>query len=341
MVNRFYSSSSSADKGTVFQLKQLVHRTSFVSDPKKNMKAVEDFLELVVVAHVITASKMLQEELTTATTVQGCTDLSKSLVQRFIRISVPNVEQILADLNSEDATDDLNSEDTTDDSPQEVEDGINDSVHSYAVDILTLGLLWFGFRDAVREGDANRIVLYWKFLVPLFRQEKHYNYSNEGWLFIAQTLLLSPREVCDLKWNRTVNTTGRIGKNIPVDLHMEHLNRRLKIMIRKLGSNVSPPTVLRASKALAVVDTVRLQFLKDDLDNSAQNTENKDFHTTPSFKKDLDMILQQLSEQKVFEVHAGRQHKAYQDHKPLLQSIIWNYICKWCRDKILNHISIE
>jgi len=62
----------------------------------------------------------------------------------------------------------------------------------------------------------------------VFRQTNHYNYANEGFLLLAQ---MSPREVCDLKWNRTVNTSGLVGKNIPVDLHMEHLNRRLKIMI--------------------------------------------------------------------------------------------------------------
>ena len=101
---------------------------------------------------------------------------------------------------------------------------------------------------------------------------------------------------------------------------------------------MSPGTVLRASKALAVVDTVRLQFLKDDLNNSAQNIENKDFHTVPSIKKDLDIILQQLSEEKAFEVTNGRQHKAYQDYKPLLQSINWKDICKWCKDKIINYI---
>jgi len=72
-------------------------------------------------------------------------------------------------------------------------------------------------------------------------------------------------------------------------------------------------------KALAVVDTVRLQFIKDDRD--VQNVENKDFHTVPSMKKDLEMIQQQLSEEKVFELNAERRHKVYHDHKPLLQSI--------------------
>ena len=297
------------------------------------MKATEDFLELVVTAHVLTAAKLLQE---TLPNVQGCTDLAKMLVTRFTVMSVPDLPKILAELNSENSAQE--TEVNTDDPAQESTPEASDSVYSYAVDILTMGLLWYGFRDAVREGDAKRIVLYWKFLMPIFRQEKHYNYCNEGFLFLAQTLLLSPREVCDLKWNRTVNTSGHVGKNIPVDLHMEHLNRRLKIMVRRLGSNVSPATVLRASKALAVVDTVRLQFLKDDLDDSAHNIGNKDFHTIPSIKKDLDMILQQLTEENTFEVINGRQHKAYQDYKPLLQSINWKSICKWCKDKIINYI---
>jgi len=100
-------------------------------------------------------------------------------------------------------------------------------------------------------------------------------------------------------------------------------------MIRRLGSNVSPATVLRASKALAIIDTVRLQFLKNNLNDSAHNIENKDFHTAPSIKKDLDMILQQLTEENTFEITNGRQYKAYQDYKPQLQSINWKSICKW------------
>jgi len=76
--------------------------------------------------------------------------------------------------------------------------------------------------------------------------------------------------------------------------------------------------VLRASKVLAIVDTVRLQFLKNDQNNSGKNVENKDFHTVPSIKKDLDMIQQQLKEEKILEVIDNRQHRAYKDHKLLL-----------------------
>ena len=107
---------------------------------------------------------------------------------------------------------------------------------------------------------------------------------------------MSPRQICDIKWKRTVNTTGHIGKNVPVDLHMEHLNRRLKMMIRGLGANASPNTVKCASKALAIVDVVRLKFSKDE--NS--NILNKDYHTKPSIQKDLSMIEQQLITDGVF-----------------------------------------
>lgn len=279
------------------------------------MKATEDFLETVLIAHVTAAAKDLRTSLNSGTC--KCADLAKELVSKFISISIP----------SRNEEGNINSDETTE--PPEV----NDSVYSYAVDVLTMGLLWYGFRDAVREGDGNRIIRYWKFLLPIFRQEKHYNYANEAFLLIAQTLLLSPRQVCDIKWNRTVNTTGQIGKNVPVDLHMEHLNRRLKIMIRSLGANVSPNTVKRASKALAIVDVVRLRFLKDE----KGKVQNKDYHTKPSIQKDLSTIEQQLITDKVFKQIQNRHHKTFPKHKPLLQSIKWTNVCKWLKDKIINY----
>ena len=313
LVDRLYSTKSCSDKSTIFQLKQLAHRSSFGKQPKNNMKATEDFLEVVVFAHITAATKNLKTTLTAPLT---CTDLAKKLVGKFISIPVPTFD---ADGNLIDDNSDFSNTD--------------DSVFLYAVDVLSMGLFWYGFRDAVREGDGDRIVLYWKFLLVIFRQEKHYNYSKEGFLFIAQTLLLSPRQLCDIKWNRTVNTTGRIGKNIPVDLHMEHLNKRLKIMIRNLGSNVSPTTVRCASKALAIVDVVRLQFLKDDNERG----QNKDHHTQPSFVKDFTMIEQQLITDKVFSQLTNRQHITFPQHKPLFQTIKWKNICTWLKDKIINY----
>ena len=104
-------------------------------------------------------------------------------------------------------------------------------------------------------------------------------------------------------------------------------------MIRSLGSNVSPNMVKRASKALAIVDMVRLNFLKDE-DNKMQN---KDHHTKPSFQKDLSMIEQQLATDSVFKQSQNRHYKIFRHHKPLLQSIKWTNICKWLKGKITNY----
>lgn len=42
------------------------------------------------------------------------------------------------------------------------------------------------------------------------------------------TITMSPQQSAVLQWSRFVNTHGRDGCNIPMDLHLEHLNRRFK-----------------------------------------------------------------------------------------------------------------
>jgi len=105
-------------------------------------------------------------------------------------------------------------------------------------------------------------------------------------------------------------------------------------MIHNLGSNISPSTLTRASKALAVVDIVRLQFLKDDSNDRVQS---KDHHTQPSFLKDLSMIEQQLINDNVFSQIPNRQHKTFPQHKALIQTINWSNICTWLKEKIINY----
>ena len=89
--------------------------------------------------------------------------------------------------------------------------------------------------DAVKEGDGDRIVIYWKLLLPIFQQQDHYNYAKVAFLILAQILYLSERKITELKWNRTVNICGRTGCNILCDLHMEHLNMNLKTMLCNIG----------------------------------------------------------------------------------------------------------
>ena len=68
----------------------------------------------------------------------------------------------------------------------------DDSVFNYTSDLMGIGMLWLGFHDAIREGDGDRIIRYWKFLMVVFRMTNHYNYANEGLKLLMQPLILSP-----------------------------------------------------------------------------------------------------------------------------------------------------
>lgn len=303
------------------------------------MKACEDFLEVVLYGHVLAAA----EESTSASDEEyTVNNIAEKIVSNFVKLTTPcfseddsfesadTVED--ADSTAEDVDSTAEDADATTGDTDTIVDAEKDTVHSYAVDFLTLSLLWYGFRDAIREGDGDRIVRYWKFLIAIFKSENHFNYANEGFNFLAQTMLLSPRKVSELKWCRTVNTSGTKGKNIPVDLHMEHLNRRLKIMLRNLGSNIMPQTAKRTARILGVVEKICAQFKAE-----TGITQNKDFHSVPSVKKDLSFISKQLIDSKVFKVIDCRQHNGYLNYTPLFETINWKKIIDWVKGKIINY----
>ena len=90
---------------------------------------------------------------------------------------------------------------------------------------MSLGLLLMEFTDGIREGDGNRNIRCWRYFLPIL-------YSVEAFVLLSQyKFLFTPRMAAQLKWSRTINTHGRIGKNISCDLHMEHSNRDVKTSI--------------------------------------------------------------------------------------------------------------
>ena len=146
-----------------------------------------------------------------------------------------------------------------------------------------MGLLWHGFHDAVKEADRDIILNYWKFLLVLFKSTNHHNYSKEAVNLLLQYYYkLSERQKAQLLWSR-VNTKGLPGCNVPCDLHMEHLNRRLKKVIHSMGANVRPSAIVKAGKALGPVDHL-CQVFEQETSHSRQSN----YHPVPGFGKDLD-----------------------------------------------------
>lgn len=258
------------------QLKVLVNYSAN-TDPSKNLKACEDLLLITLHAHVVAATKNILSD----RQFSNVQDLAKEIVVKFIYFD-PNVR--------------------TDS---------KDKKHMYSLQVLTLILLWHGFNDAVHEGDGDRVLIYWKFFAVIFKVTRHTNYFKEANLLQLQYhYLFSQRQAEQLKWCRFVNTKGRMGCNISCNLHIEHLNRRLKGIMTGMHCDVH--AIERAAKAVGVINSVCEMTEKEvsHVDSGRHRT---------SFMKECSMMVDELMEQDVFNEKSGRSHSTFRNIKPVLQ----------------------
>ncbi len=123
-----YSKQSLAEHGTMFQLRILINRSGVPSNPEKNMKAAEDFLLLLIHAHVVVAAdKLFEYDFGGDSLTSVAKSVAKSIVNTHLLLPASTT--------------------------------VDDGVTTYARELLTLGLIWLQFYDAVKEGDGDRILL--------------------------------------------------------------------------------------------------------------------------------------------------------------------------------------
>lgn len=300
----FYQKSSATDKGTLAQFKVLLNCASLL-DPEVNVKGCEDFLMIILHAHVNAAA----EKLLFQQSYQKVEDLAKAIIQNFVFFD-PDKK--------------ISRE---------------DKVHLYAIQVMTLLLFWHAFDDAIKEGDGDRVLEYWKFLLLIFRVRGHRNYCKEAIIMLSQYhCLLSQRKAAQLKWSRFINTKGRRGKNIPCDLHLEHLNRRLKGLITAMHSNASNKSVEsiypcnainRAARSIGVLHHICNNF---EMQNDVKG--ETDVHNPPSFMKDVEIVQEVLEEVKVFDQQAQRRHPSFYNFNTVLQQCPSDHLKKWIMDRI-------
>lgn len=294
----------------MFQLRNLISRTSVPSDPT-NMNAAEDFLLLLLHTHCVAAAKTVLAYNPT----ESVTQLADYIVANFIK---------LPELSSKHDEDPSTREDDDDQDPED------DDVHCYVTELLTLSLLWHGFHDAIKEGDGERILRYWKFLLVIFKSSNKYNYAKESVnLLLQYYYILSERQREQLIWSRCVNTKGYKGANIPCDLYMEHLNRRLKTVLRYLGANINPSSVQKAGKSIGAVHHVCQIFEKQ-----TSSCQSSDHHSFPAFGKDYYTILKELEEGNVFVPLCKRQHDSFKIKQGLMNKFSMEELAKKVKTNI-------
>lgn len=83
----------------------------------------------------------------------------------------------------------------------------SDGVFAYSCETLSLGLLFLEFKDAIREGGGDRVLLIWKYFLILFNAAGRKNYAIEALTLLTQYHLILPPQLAEqLKWSRFVNT---------------------------------------------------------------------------------------------------------------------------------------
>ena len=184
----------------------------------------------------------------------------------------------------------------------------DDKVRAYAKEVLSLGVLLLEFKDSVQEGDGERLLLVWRFLLLIFRASNKTKYSFEALnLLLQQNVLLPPRLKYQLMYSRFINTKGKPGTNISIDLHMEHINKIVKGALSSQSSNLSPKAIIRTGQCTGAFVKIAEQFDKVSSLHKESST-----HSDAKLIKDITVIVNQLHDTfKVYQYVPKRTHKHF------------------------------
>ena len=206
----------------------------------------------------------------------------------------------------------------------------SDSVLEYAKEVFSMGLLYFEFHDAIKEGDGDRLLRCWKYLFVIFKASQRTNYSIEAFNLLCQVhYYLSPQMVHQLKYSRFINVHGCTGYNIPCDLYMEHLNRTIKDTLQHLGANKTEHAIVRSRKCSYALSTMLSNF-----DQRSGVKEQFGSHTRASENIDISKAVAILQANKVFLDEGQRQHSAFKSFKcnGLLSSLKLDKLKAWMEE---------
>ena len=317
-----YNTSSGINPGTLFQLRNLIQRRAVTKEVKSDPTVCEDFFLLIVKGHVLhlATKKFQMDDLDDSPPNNGtfgdeflaCNDTQRSDI--FVKAIGDIVCEYTHDFAIGRYDKDIQN---------------SDRVLAYAKELMTLGLLYMEYSDAIHEGDGLRILRCWRFMLLVLKSTGKRKYSIQAATLLLQYhYIFTERMKHQLIWSRTVNVHGKRGKNIPMDLHMEHLNRNLKCAITHLGANVAGTTIQRVGFCLR-----KLIDIKDNFDRSIGIPIESGWHTSHSLTKDLTMVLEELKKADVFDNEKKRKHSEFKSFKcNVAGSIKKKELLEWLKD---------
>lgn len=107
-------------------------------------------------------------------------------------------------------------------------------------------------------------------------------------------------------WNRLVNNRGGPGRNVPLDLDLEHDNRYVKEACKKLGRNLTSCAVERISHCTKIARELIEKF---DTESKIRARSGK--HSHKSDQKDLETLIDSLIKEDSMTETPGRNYKHF------------------------------
>lgn len=303
-MDRYYVTKSSRERGTLYQLRNIINRRNVVSDVSKGYHATAAFIDLVTECHIITAAlehlNMESPSSECKSLPQNISDLDSESKKAFIlQICTAIVDKYF--LN--DVSQSLNKIETEDQSTSSSED----KVFNYASNLTKLGIIRKVAVKSTRYGDGMRLVRHWKYAGLVYHIAKKTKYRLESFLILAGiNALYTPRQREQIVHNRFVNLSGGEGKNLDGDYVMELLNRYAKSRVKLLGPNHSPEIVDRIGKTMMVCHRIQ-----ENLEKSLKIPPTSSSHTKQSLDKDRLTIIKALKDGQVFKSIPGRFHQTF------------------------------
>ncbi|XP_073727197.1 uncharacterized protein [Misgurnus anguillicaudatus] len=198
---------------------------------------------------------------------------------------------------------------------------------------LGFGFFLLNMQDAVKEGDGERLMRLYKVALLFYKAYGHSHYAYSTFLLTLQVnVTLSPRMAHSVIWNRFWNGRGGRGKNIPLDLHLEHLNNFLKSFMRGLGPNMSEMSAARISKSIGI-----LKELMDKTDTELELTRPTGIHHVAREQEDVLTLVNVFRETQLFKNCPGRQFHAFPNFKKnLLAKLNYRELWQWMKSKVID-----
>lgn len=290
---------SAGDHGTLAFFRSQLRRIPVTADAKKDLNACVDLIYTVMKGHILAAACEILKVTSledSPTLPAGLKTASKSEQLAYIS------DTALAIVEKCTLVDTAYSS-----KPDGCNDDIGDGVYNYARVMCHFGALIMEVKDAWSEGDGERMVRCWKLLMPHFKAAGHTKYALEALrLQIQINATLSPNLAHQVTWNRFVNIRGGLGKNIPCDLHNEHVNKLLKQIITNMGSNLTEKSLQRAARSVTALDAITESF-----DAHSGVPHRTTAHSTKPDIEDVKKVMATVKKHQLLTPLGHREHRAF------------------------------